>query len=44
MELKISQNIRRLRKEKNLTQETLANMLSVTPQSVSKWEQGGSQT
>lgn len=40
MELKISQNIRCLRKEKNLTQETLANMLSVTPQSVSKWERG----
>ncbi len=40
MEIKISDNIRRLRKEKNLTQETLANLLSITPQSVSKWERG----
>ena len=38
MEIRISENIRRLRKEKNLTQETLADMLSITPQSVSKWE------
>ena len=38
MEIRISDNIRRLRKEKNLTQETLASLLSITPQSVSKWE------
>lgn len=40
MEIRISENIRRLRKEKNFTQEALANMLSITPQSVSKWERG----
>ena len=40
MEIRISENIRRFRKEKNFTQETLANMLSITPQSVSKWERG----
>ena len=40
MEIKISNNIRRFRKDKNYTQEALANMLSITPQSVSKWERG----
>lgn len=40
MEIKISDNIRRLRKEKNMTQETLASILSITSQSVSKWERG----
>jgi len=40
MEIRISDNIRRFRKDKNYTQETLANMLSITPQSVSKWERG----
>lgn len=40
MDIKISDNIRILRKEKGMTQETLASMLSITPQSVSKWERG----
>jgi len=40
MEIRISDNIRCLRKEKNYTQEALANMLHITPQSVSKWERG----
>lgn len=40
MEIKISDNIRRFRKDKNYTQEALANMLSITPQSISKWERG----
>ena len=31
-----------LRKERNLTQEALANKIGVTPQSVSKWETGQS--
>lgn len=31
-----------LRKERNLTQEELANKIGVTPQSVSKWETGQS--
>ena len=35
-----SQNLRRLRMEKNLTQEQLANILGVSVQSVSRWECG----
>ncbi len=35
-----SQNLRRLRLEKNLTQEQLANTLGVSVQSVSRWECG----
>ena len=38
MRLPISQVIKRLRKEKNITQEELANILGVTYQSVSRWE------
>lgn len=34
----IGQNIKQLRKAKNLTQEELAELLNVTPQAVSKWE------
>lgn len=36
----MGQIIRRLRKEKNLTQEELAQQLNVTNQAVSKWENG----
>ena len=39
----ISKNIKRLRKENNLTQETLAEKLFVTRQTVSYWETGRSQ-
>ncbi len=35
-----SQNLRRLRLEKNMTQEQLANILGVSVQSVSRWECG----
>ena len=35
-----SRNLRRLRQEKNLTQEQLANMLGVSTQSISRWECG----
>ena len=36
----MGQTIRRLRMEQNLTQETLAELLGVTSQAVSKWENG----
>lgn len=42
MELKIGNNIRRLRLERNMTQREVAVSLSVTVQAVSKWEQGRS--
>ena len=38
MELNISGAIRRLRQERNVTQEELANAVGVTAQAVSKWE------
>lgn len=40
--LKISENISRRRKEKNITQEELADFMMVTKASVSKWETGQS--
>ena len=40
MKLKISENIKNLRLSKGLTQSELASLLSVTPQSVSRWENG----
>ncbi len=36
----LSDNIKRLRKEKGLSQEELANRLNVVRQTVSKWENG----
>lgn len=36
--------IARKRKEKNLTQKDLADKLFISPQAVSKWERGVSQT
>lgn len=38
--LYLSENIRYLRLEKGITQETLAEFLGVTFQSVSRWERG----
>lgn len=38
MSLTIGQTIKKLRKERNLTQEELAELLNVTSQAVSKWE------
>lgn len=40
MKLYINENLKRLRKEKGLTQEQLAERLSVSFQAVSKWECG----
>lgn len=40
--LKIAENISRRRKEKNITQEELADFMMVTKASVSKWESGQS--
>ena len=38
--MSIGQVIKKLRKERNLTQEELAELLNVTSQAVSKWENG----
>lgn len=38
--LYISENLKSLRKEKDLTQEEVAEMIGVSAQSVSKWERG----
>lgn len=40
MKLQIGENIKSLRKAANITQETLAEMLGVSCQSVSRWELG----
>lgn len=40
--LYLSENLKKYRILKNYTQEDVANFLSVTPQSVSKWERGES--
>lgn len=40
--LYLSENLKRFRVIKNLTQEDIAEFLNITPQSVSKWERGES--
>lgn len=40
MELMIADKIKKYRREKELTQEALASVLGVSPQSISKWETG----
>ncbi|MBQ7118052.1 MAG: helix-turn-helix transcriptional regulator [Clostridia bacterium] len=42
MTIYLGENIKRLRQEKGITQETLAEFLSVSFQSVSRWERGES--
>lgn len=42
MTIYLGENIKRLRREKELTQETLAEFLGVTFQSISNWERGES--
>lgn len=38
--LKLGENIKKLRQEKDLTQEQLADIFGVSPQAVSRWENG----
>ncbi len=38
--IKLGEKIKALRKQKNISQEVFANYLSVSPQAVSKWENG----
>lgn len=40
MEINMKEKLRTLRRQKNITQEALANHLGITPQSVGKWERG----
>lgn len=40
MQMNIGQNIRRLRLEKDMTQEQLAEVFGVSPQAISRWENG----
>ncbi len=40
MEINLKEKLRALRQQKNITQETLANHLGISPQSVGKWERG----
>jgi len=42
MNIYVNENIKRLRKEKDITQETLADFLGISFQSVSKWERNES--
>lgn len=42
MDLFIGENIKRLRRERGLTQETLAERLHISAAAVSKWERGES--
>ena len=42
MNIYLGENIKKLRREKDITQETLAEFLGVTFQSISKWERGES--
>lgn len=40
MKLYVGENLKRLRSEKNVTQEAVAEYLGVTYQAVSRWENG----
>ena len=40
--MQINEIIRKYRKEKNMTQEDMANRLGVTAPAVNKWESGAS--
>ena len=40
MEINLKESLKKLRQEKNISQETLAKYLGITQQSVGKWERG----
>ena len=40
--LQFKDKIKKLRKDKDMTQEQLAEYMGVSPQAVSRWETGGS--
>ena len=40
--MSFSENLKQIRREHHLSQEALAELLDVSRQAVSKWEQGGS--
>lgn len=42
--MSFSENLRLMRKERNISQEELAEIMGVSRQAVSKWEQGVSQS
>ncbi len=42
--MNFGENLRTLRRKKNISQEELAGKLNVSRQAVSRWEQGVSQT
>ena len=42
--MSFAENLKFVRKERNLSQEELAEILEVSRQAVSKWEQGGAQS
>ena len=44
MQVNMKDNLLRLRRQKNVTQEAVAQHLGITSQSVGKWERGASQT
>ena len=44
MDINIADNLKRLRKQREITQEDLANFIGVSFQAVSKWERGVSQS
>ena len=44
MKLNIGENIKRLRKLKNITQEQLSEVVNLSVTAISKWERGVSQT
>ena len=42
--MSFAENLRRIRKNQNITQEQMADLLAVSRQAISKWESGVSHT